>query len=245
MVVRVCLLGLVSAACLEAPPGAPADEADASSVISVPDGGRTDAAPFVNRSTCATIHEDSPEEGDGRQVIDPDGEDGEASPFEVYCDMTIDGGGWMMVARSVGPAVIVDFGWLYDTGLVTDLGEPYSLSVNRPGLTFTEMLVGSRAEQREWGDNVYRIGLPEGFVTDYEGSAVAADPVTVIGDCEPGGGPAMLHFVGHVDGVGHFFLRDMSGDVNFGFFPSGFQLSATACATSGALHGQHGMIFVR
>lgn len=229
--VRLCLLGLVSAACLEAPPAASPDD-------------KVDAA-AVDRSSCATIHADAPDDESGRQTIDPDGDDGEASPFAVYCDMTIDGGGWMMVARSAGNDDLVDFGWLYDTGQLSDGSEPYSLSINRPGLVVTEMLVGSRSEQKDWGDSVYRIGLPEGFVTDYEASAVATDPITVAGDCEPGGGPAMLHFAGHVDGVGHYYLRDVPADENFGLYPSGFALSDTACDVSGELHGQQGMIFVR
>lgn len=203
----------------------------------------------VAPGSCADVLASNPGASSGRYEIAPSSATRDV-PFEVYCDMVTDGGGWTLVGRSApGNFENTGFGWSHGRGSLDALEEPYSLDLATAGLEFDAVLLGERADGFAWGAHVYRLELPPAFVATYPDQSIATSSIaTIIGDCEPSGGPDMLELAGYTQAEGVFFFRDTEGFREFGLLEDGFDTYfrlIRGCSGGADLDGTQGMLFVR
>ncbi|MBN2361099.1 MAG: hypothetical protein JXR83_16710 [Deltaproteobacteria bacterium] len=201
---------------------------------------------FPAASSCAA-HKAAGRRIDGRYAVDPDGPQGPLPQQHVYCDMGTDGGGYMLVGRSVKGGTSSTFGWMSNTGSVDGLDNPYSLATVPAGFTISQMLIGDRAAGYLWRQHVFLMALPRYFVTEYCARAYQVDNATdVFGDCLAS--PTRLGYLGYTEKTSLFFLSDQAWFSECcGLAPGGLLLSSdNQCAIDGNLGNSHqGMIFVR
>jgi hypothetical protein len=105
-------------------------------------------APQVARS-CQEIKENAPSSEDGIYLIDPDGKGGN-EPFEVYCDMTTDDGGFTF---AIGNTVINSFDSIKE-GCPKGLS-PFQLSSNSHGIALHNYVANQLEENTRYWANVF------------------------------------------------------------------------------------------
>jgi large repetitive protein len=151
--------------------------------------------------TCNEIQSNGYDEGDGVYTIDPDGHSTGLDPFEVYCDMTTDGGGWTEIAYSADLPFQQHFSngdgyrWLgYDFGTV--LSEEQILGIQDLSSEGRQTYVGLcngviHYYYNDGGNHSYSLGFQfiGGATTSYASASYAPYSISVTQDgCATNGG---------------------------------------------------------
>ncbi len=169
---------------------------------------------------------------DGVYMLCPDGTLSSATP--VYCDMTTDGGGWMLVARSheFGTPKARSWGWLAEgTGELTDFSQPYQLpwftKWHANGNAFSSFIFGNRLNvyNNQWGPFIYKhtVNYSNLINLDTMQSTTTSVIKTDLTVYETTAFPSMQLFVGYSTSAltdNSFFLRDYPG-IGYGGYPNG------------------------
>lgn len=170
---------------------------------------------------------------DNYYMLYPQGPNSAGVP--VYCDMTTDGGGWMMVARS-HPSVVnynsQNWGWRGGTiGDAKDFSQAYQLgwyTLFNGYATFTEFIFGNRANinNNAWGPFVYkRSGLDYTTFTTSDtqqgaSTTVLTSNLAVYGQADFPGMQGAIGFPITGTSSNFYYMRDCCGFAGYGGTPT-------------------------
>lgn len=222
-------------ACTSFSEEAPPADAGSEETKGLPDAGppRSCAEILVRQPNTATRDGLYPIAGDGGAV-------------QVYCDMTVEDGGWTLVGRSASNGSSTDFGWNKKTGQIGQLDYPYSLNVLAMQIPFSEVLVAERSPAGGVGDVAFRYEAKPGFFAAVDKTIEIRPVVYVRGPCNPEGGPSMMRHAGALSLNNAFFLRDIPDtNIRNGLQADGWNLTNGDCARNATLDGKQGVVLVR
>jgi hypothetical protein len=170
---------------------------------------------------------------DGYYLLYPGGT--AAAPQWVWCDMTTNGGGYMLVARS-HPSVVnyngQNWGWRGGAiGVVRDFGQAYQagwFSFWHGNATFTEYIFGNRGNinNNSWGPFIYRVSSIDytTFLTvdsqqGYVNSVVRSN-LAVYGSSDYPGMQGAIGFPVTGTANNFYYMRDCCGFAAYGGVPT-------------------------
>ncbi len=233
-------------------------------------GKEDDLIGIIPYTTCKKILESWGTYGNGIYNINPSW----LNPFEVYCDMEIDGWGWTLVWRSIAWTVGGDFWWLVSNGNIRNDESLYSLWASVVDLNFSEILLTDYTNWKNYTRGV-KVWVDRNFIKDennylslvdtnycqevYPVSTAWRSPCDTNGQDGKSGNRNMLRkwWFFHKkasDGWGptdnRFHFRNTGNDShNYGnmwLARDGFQADASGNqSAAGELEGKQWMIFVR
>jgi hypothetical protein len=200
---------------------------------------------FTGCKTCKDIIDTFPQLAgyDGLYWVYPEGPT--SSPYQVYCDMTTDGGGWMLVARSHPTTVNPNgkkWGWKGGSiGSINDFLQAYQLGWGEiwdGNATFTSYIFGNQRTNvdNSWGPFVYRvssINYSTFFGSDTQQSytySTLKSNTAVYGTTDY---PGMQGAIGYTTtGTNNdvYYMRDCCGYGGYGGYPT--QMSTVYCGAN-------------
>ena len=208
--------------------------------------------------SCLDVLEAGMSYGDNLYLIDPDGFATGQDPLEVYCDMSTDGGGWMLVARSHPGAdsSTGTWGWFgAPRGYVYDFTQAYNIGFKSTlfdyGFDFTEVMFGNRDNvyTNDWGPFIYKyegIDTADLMASTSEKTYVYSTVQADISIWNYSSAPNMQRLLGFAEqgttsSTSIFYMRDCCGYSNYGAAAFGMQTTYINHSTSWYYAGPWGV----